>query len=253
MLEFRCKIPFLKGGVQYVRNSPLPPDQPFRFPQPAGPYNQCFPVLEEHHSSFQHTAVAWWVPPPRRPGVGRDMTSVAENVAETKRVPKKRDLVGLPNATQDAKLFWHTVRLLCVCFFFWGGKGNTKKWMGLPRKTSCFFSDAKCKGNQPQVRGYPQAIAGLTKDVKGVLLTIVPGSFSWLGPICPPITASRVVHSVLPNQWSPHIPLAVGVCGWCFWLKQLFFCEKNLPEIMSCHVPPLTFPKKKTFQNESQL
>lgn len=117
--------------------------------------------------------------------------------------------------------------------------------MGLPRKTSCFFSDAKCKGNQPQVRGYPQAIAGLTKDVKGVLLTIVPGSFSWLGPICPPITASRVVHSVLPNQWSPHIPLAVGVCGWCFWLKQLFFCEKNLPEIMSCHVPPLTFPKKK--------
>ena len=84
-----CKIPFPgQGGMYpYVRNFQLPPDQPFRFPQPAGPYNQCFPVLEEHHSSFPHKAVAWWVPPPRRPGVGRDMTSVAENVAETKRVP----------------------------------------------------------------------------------------------------------------------------------------------------------------------
>lgn len=67
------------------------------------------------------------------------MTSVAENVAETKRVPKKRDLVGLPNATQDAKLFWHTVRLLCVCFFFGGGKGNTKKMDGPPKKNVVFF------------------------------------------------------------------------------------------------------------------
>ena len=107
--------------------------------------------------------------------------------------------------------------------------------------------------NQPQVRGYPQEIAGLTKDVKGLLLTIVPGSFSWLGPICPPITASRVAHSVLPNQWSPHIPLAVGVCGWCFLLKQQFFCEKELAwNLESCHVPWHDIPPKKKKKNISK-
>ena len=53
---------------------------------------------------------------------------------------------------------------------------------GPPNKDVVFFSDAKCKGNQPQVRGYPQEIAGLTKDVKGITTHHCPWQFFLVRP-----------------------------------------------------------------------
>ena len=42
---------------------------------------------------------------------------------------------------------------------------------GPPNTDVVFFPMRNVNWNQPQVRGYPQEIAGLTKDVKGLLYT----------------------------------------------------------------------------------
>ena len=104
----------------------------------------------------------------------------------------------------------------------------------------CLFFQCEFKGNPASSGKHPQEIACL---IKGILITIVR-SFSLVGShLSTKNTALRVVHNVLPNQWSPHTPLATG----SLWvdanrLKQQFLEEK--PCLKSCHVPLNDIPHR---------